>query len=62
MCIVLGIIKKDGDSGFRIEDRGEVDGHRRSQVVQRHLGDVKGGRKEKTVLVLTTAFCWFHKG
>lgn len=60
MCTVLGIIKKGGNSGFRIEKGSEVDGTEEAKVVQRGFGKVKGRRKEKIVLFLKLQIaCWW---
>lgn len=38
-----------------------MDGAEGAKIAQRCLGEVKGRRKEKIILMFIIAFCWFYK-
>lgn len=62
MCIVLGIIKKGGDSGFRIEDRGEVDGTEGVRLYKDILEKLKEEERKRQFWFLQLLSVGFIRG
>lgn len=62
LCIVLGIIKKGGDSGFRIEDRGEVDGTEGVRLYKDILEKLKEEERKRQFWFLQLLSVGFIRG